>query len=400
MHSRARLPEQPPARGARPHARTPARTPLHGAVQEPKLSAWVRNSTASLSCPPLPAACVAPGPPASAACDSAWPMVCPAHSLRTPRRPGQGSRDRCRRGSAHARGSHPVCGGTASLHCLSRRVRAVLYTALRNRHGRGIGWSSALDHPFQPGPRNREKSQPGMEHACPARGRPARADAGTQRTSGCVRRVCVCVHARGGRDIRAACHQGAAATRALCLGGGVRRGAAVPGRRRHRGRSGGSWAHGGAGLLAGASRRRPSTLEAVFPGILPAPGDKLCSRACSPRPATTHGRGRQGTARGWKRGGVVSLWAGCLGDCTGYAVGGLAALCAVRQCPLWAGPGPRRQGADLRVACGASRMFAILDEAAQNVGPNGVFHRPNMVNGGIPAPPPTYVPPVGSSFNT
>jgi hypothetical protein len=45
-------------------------------------------------------------------------------------------------------------------------------------------------------------------------------------------------------------------------------------------------------------------------------------------------------------------------------------------------------------------MFAILDEAAQNVGPNGVFHRPNMVNGGIPAPPPTYVPPVGSSFNT
>jgi hypothetical protein len=45
-------------------------------------------------------------------------------------------------------------------------------------------------------------------------------------------------------------------------------------------------------------------------------------------------------------------------------------------------------------------MFAILDEATQNVGPNGVFHRPNMVNGGIPAPPPTYVPPVGSSFNT
>ena len=55
--------------------------------------------------------------------------------------------------------------------------------------------------------------------------------------------------------------------------------------------------------------------------------------------------------------------------------------------------------------------FSLLQEvvAASSVGTgqeiaassNGhQFVRPNMVNGGIPAPPPTYVPPVGSSFNT
>ncbi len=50
-----------------------------------------------------------------------------------------------------------------------------------------------------------------------------------------------------------------------------------------------------------------------------------------------------------------------------------------------------------RFAYGLSRMFNTLEAT---VGPNGAFHRPNMTNGGIPAPPPTYVPPVGSSFNT
>mmetsp|Transcript_38764 Transcript_38764/g.32718 ORF Transcript_38764/g.32718 Transcript_38764/m.32718 type:complete len:83 (+) Transcript_38764:3-251(+) len=44
-------------------------------------------------------------------------------------------------------------------------------------------------------------------------------------------------------------------------------------------------------------------------------------------------------------------------------------------------------------------MFGILQEVAHE-GPNGAFHRPNMTNGGIPAPPPTYVPPIGASFNT
>lgn len=46
-----------------------------------------------------------------------------------------------------------------------------------------------------------------------------------------------------------------------------------------------------------------------------------------------------------------------------------------------------------------SRMFQCLQDLAPS-GPNGAFHRPNMVNGGIPAPPPTYVPPIGASFNT
>ena len=60
-------------------------------------------------------------------------------------------------------------------------------------------------------------------------------------------------------------------------------------------------------------------------------------------------------------------------------------------------PLPRLHRADQRFAYGLSRMFNTLEAT---VGPNGAFHRPNASNGGIPAPPPTYVPPVGASFNT
>ena len=45
-----------------------------------------------------------------------------------------------------------------------------------------------------------------------------------------------------------------------------------------------------------------------------------------------------------------------------------------------------------------SRMFQCLQEAVEAAAP--VLQRPHMQNGGIPAPPPTYVAPVGSSFNT
>ena len=43
-------------------------------------------------------------------------------------------------------------------------------------------------------------------------------------------------------------------------------------------------------------------------------------------------------------------------------------------------------------------MFQCLQEAAEAAAPT--LNRANMQNGGIPAPPPTYVAPVGSSFNT
>jgi hypothetical protein len=43
-------------------------------------------------------------------------------------------------------------------------------------------------------------------------------------------------------------------------------------------------------------------------------------------------------------------------------------------------------------------MFQCLQEAVEAAAP--VLQRPHMQNGGIPAPPPTYVAPVGSSFNT
>jgi len=47
------------------------------------------------------------------------------------------------------------------------------------------------------------------------------------------------------------------------------------------------------------------------------------------------------------------------------------------------------------------QMFQILqDVAAPAEAPAAEPYRPNMANGGIPKPPPTYIAPVGSSYLT